>query len=384
VRFTLFAGKAACLLTAGAATAILALTGGATAAQAVTAAPKSAPVFNGGVYAIAYRGSTVYVGGSFTSATSGGRTYSRQRLAAFDSRTGALLNWAPSADRTVRALAVSGSSVYAAGDFGHVSDWRRDALVQLDAVSGAVGTFAHAVSGAPYSLAVGNGRLYLAGSFTAVDHVARGNLAAFSLTGGGLDGGWRPRADDAVHAVSAYGSQVYLGGMFEAVNGVAGTSRLASVSGTTGAVDWLFRPRTEAEVNAVTVDTAGVYVATGGQGGRAIAYTSRGAVRWQRVFDGDAAAITTLNGVTYVGGHFDHACLTASNGAHGTCTDGSVARVKLAALTSTGALSTWAPAANGVVGVRVLAVDRTRGTLSAGGDFTLINGQDRRRFATFG
>ena len=370
-------------LTVGAAAATLALAVGVTPASALRSAPRTAPEFNGGVYAIAYRGSTVYVGGSFTSAVSAGRLYSRPRLAAFDSRTGELLSWAPSADGTVRALAIVDGSIYAAGDFHAVSGWRRDAIARLDVFSGAVGSFSHQVTGTPYALSIAGGRLYLGGSFDSVDGAWRANLAAFRLSTGRLDDGWRPNADAAVHAVTAYGARVYVGGIFGAVNDVRGSPSLVAISASNGSVDRGFRPGPQAEVNAIAADDGGVYVATGGRGGRAAAFTFGGSLRWQRVFDGDAVAITTLNRVAYVGGHFDKACRTVRNGAHGACTNGSQPRVKLAAVTSSGALSDWAPQANGVIGVRVLATDRSRGTISAGGDFTLMNGHTRRRYASF-
>jgi hypothetical protein len=101
------------------------------------------------------------------------------------------------------------------------------------------------------------------------------------------------------------------------------------------------------------------------------------------VFDGDASAIVTTGGITYVGGHFDSACVTERNGLKGGCVDGARARFKLAAVTSKGQLTGWAPTANGVIGVRVLSVNHVAGTIEAGGDFTMINGQDRRRFAAF-
>lgn len=363
---------------------VLLLSGVGGAATAVGSRARSvAPTFNGGVYAIAHRGPIVYVGGAFTSATSAGKTVPRSRLAAFDARSGALLSWAPEADATVRALVSAGDSIYAAGDFHRVGGKKRDSLARLSPVSNAVGSFQHDLAGTAYALHTAHGRLYLGGSFTAVGGVPRRNLAAFTLATGKLDTRWRPSADDTVHALAAGGRRIYLGGAFHKVDEVRGTLRLAAVDGVSGAVDPAFLPKAPAEVRAIAVEGASVSVATAGVGGRAISYTDRGLVRWQRVFDGDAAAITTLAGITYVGGHFDAACTTARNGAHGACSDGSEPRLKLAAVTRAGQLTPWAPSGNGVIGVRVLAVNQATGTLQAGGDFTTIDGKDRRRFAIF-
>ncbi|GAA0536126.1 hypothetical protein GCM10010172_16860 [Paractinoplanes ferrugineus] len=342
-----------------------------------------APTFNGGVYAIAHRGPIVYLGGAFTSATYRGRIYPRLRLAALDARTGALLSWAPAADGTVRALQSAGDTIYAAGDFHAVGGQVRDSLAALSPGSGAVLSFRHTLTGTAYTLTSGNGRLYLGGSFSDVDGHRRAGLAAFTLADGELDAVWRPRADDTVHTLVSYGGRVFVGGSFHSIDEVHGTLRLAALHGRTGRVQEKFLPRPPAEVRSIAVDQAGVYVATAGLGGRAIAYSFNGAVRWQRVFDGDAATIATVGGLTYVGGHFDSACLTSRNGAHGVCVDGSQPRYKLAAVTATGGLASWAPKGNGVIGVRVLSVNQATGTLEAGGDFTTIDGQDRRRLAVF-
>ncbi|MGX6601446.1 hypothetical protein ACWKSP_04805 [Micromonosporaceae bacterium Da 78-11] len=101
------------------------------------------------------------------------------------------------------------------------------------------------------------------------------------------------------------------------------------------------------------------------------------------MFDGDAQAITTLDGTVYVGGHFDKACTTTNNGSKGLCTDGSVGRGKLAAIDAQGNLLTWAPPANGVAGTRAMASSQALGSISAVGDFTLVGGSTRKRYAGF-
>jgi hypothetical protein len=369
----------------GGAVAAVALAGtGVAGAAVVGTSAHLSPQFNGSVYAIAYHGDTVYVGGSFTSAVIDGHLVHRDRLAAFDTRSGDLLDWAPTANDTVRALAVSDGSVYAGGDFTEVSGHRRDRLAEINGSSGAIGTFSHQVTGIPQALAVGNGKLYAGGSISRIDGSPRSRLAAFSLYDGAIDRGWQPTTDDTVHALAFAGNRVYLGGTFHRTDGTRSTLRLSAVDASTGALIRGFRPSPPAMVHSIAVDSHGVYAAMGGQGGRAAAYTTTGQTRWTRVFDGDVQGIAVLDGTAYVGGHFDHACTTARNGAQGTCSGGSQSRIKLAAVNGDGTLNGWAPQANGIVGVRTIVVDPVRRTVAVGGDFTTIGGKAQKRYAFFG
>ncbi|SNT64976.1 protein of unknown function [Asanoa hainanensis] len=373
------------LIASVAATAALLTPGSPALAAVVKVTPDPLPTFNGTVLATAYAGDTLYVGGDFTSVTAGGRTVTRNRLAAVNARTGALLNWAPAADGTVRAIAASGRAVFVGGAFTAISGTHRDGLARLDAGNGAVhNSFKQSLTGMPYSLAVANGRLYAGGTMTSLNGQAIHRLAAFDPNTGAAVAGWRPRADDTVESVVAVGRRIYVGGQFDSIGGASGTRHLAALT-TGGAVDTGFTSRASEVVHAVAVGASGIYAAMGGPGGRLGAFTTSGAARWTLTMDGDAQAVAVLDKVVYIGGHYDNVCKSARTGDKGSCIDGNIRRIKLAAANeSGGALLPWAADGNGSSGVHTMAASGSLHKVVAGGAFTTIRGASRARLAQFG
>ncbi len=361
---------------------------GAPAAVAAVPLPSPTPErtvgFDGLVYASAYVGSTVYLGGSFRNAIVDGRPVPRKRLAAVDSRTGELLPWAPAADGTVFALKASGTALYASGKFTTVGKQPRPGLAGINLTTGAVGALRHTVKGVGYALATGGGRLYLGGTFSAVDGRSARNLAAFRLSDGTLDTGFDAGTDGQVKALTAAGSRLYVGGGFRSVNGAAGTARFAALRLADGQVDTGFRPATPYLAFAVTVAPGRIYAALGGPGGRVAAYRPDGSLVWSTVTDGDVQAITHLGGAVYAGGHFTVACPRPSTSATAWCPATLRSQPKLVAFdAATGWKLDWNPRSNGRWGVLTMNADAALGTIAVGGEFTAFGGLKRPHFALF-
>src|SRR5207247_1985017 len=89
---------------------------------------------NRDVRALVVSWSTVYVGGNFSMI--GG--LARDNIAALDATNGnAIAPWNPGANSGVLALAVSGSTVYAGGGFWTIGGQPRQFVAALDATTGA-------------------------------------------------------------------------------------------------------------------------------------------------------------------------------------------------------------------------------------------------------
>ena len=369
-------------------TIMLVVAGTPTAAVAavplVSATPARSVGFDGLVYASAYVGSTVYVGGSFRNAIVDGRLVPRKRLAALDARTGTLLPWAPATNGTVLALTRWGPSLFVSGKFTTVGGQPRAGLAGVHLTTGAVGPLRHTVKGEGHALAASGGRLYLGGEFSAVDGRPARNLAAIRLSDDTVDAGFGGGADGAVKALTVRHSRLYVGGGFRRLNGADGTARLAALRPADGQVDTGFRPVAPYLVFALTVTPDRVYAGLGGPGGRVAAYRLDGGLVWNTVTDGDVQAITHLNGTVYAGGHFTVACPRPSRTATSWCPATLRSQPKLLAFdAATGWLRDWNPRSNGRWGVLTMNANTAHATIAVGGEFTAFAGQSRPRFALF-
>ena len=333
------------------------------------------PDVNDQVLALAVSGSTVYLGGFFSTINGGAAT--RNNAAAVDATTGTDTGWNPDLNNEVRALAVSGSTVYLGGDFSGAHSVNgpagptRNYAAAVDATTANDTGWNPDLNNSVNALAVSGSTVYLGGLFHGA-HSINGptgptrNYAAAVDTTAGTDKGWNPNFKFQVYTLAIAGSTVYVGGDFAGPNSVNGTltrNFLAQVDATTGtATGWDPDP----SYDTLAVAVSGSKVAAGGdfstlrakpRNNAAALNTSDGTVSaWNPNINGVVFALRLVGSTIYLGGFF-----------HGpNSVNGNTLRNNAAAVdATTGAVKPWDPNVSSFV--QALAVSGS--TVYLGGAF---------------
>ncbi len=301
-------------------------------------------------------------------------------------------------DGTVHAVIVAGDRMYIGGAIASVTAGGVTRTGRLFGINLVTGTFLWQVDtcigdtmGEVRALSLSGATLYVGGDFDCVRGVNRSHLAAINVNTGAAAANWgsgsntAPQPDGPVHALARTvdNQMLYIGGAFGMV-GSEPRSHLAGVNPPTGAVQpW--SPDLDGVVRALAVDATNARVFAGGEFGMvggaarpglaAIGMTTAAPTSWNPGLQGLDPAVHALllaDDRLYVGGEF-------------TGVDDEP-RANLAAFDIEGAGITLgaldAPVGGGAV--RALALDSERLRLYLGGDFTSIDGEPRNRLAALG
>ena len=309
-----------------------------------------------GVYTLAVSpdGSTLYVGGLFNKVNG---SY-RDNLAAFNTSTGALTSWQPSAYGKVNAIAASpnGQEIYIGGGFNELGTSGSTAGIQTRNYAGAVDS--------------------------------SGNLLP-----------WAPVLDNALTtiAVDPDDSQVLVGGYFGNINGVfqPGAGAVDPVNGTTN-LPWGANivpddsSCSPPAVKTIVISNGVAYLGSEGTGGGcfdgdfAVSLSSSGdSLVWQNACLGATQSLVVINGYLFKGSHA-HDCAYAPGGFPqvNNNSGGWVTHHLLDQSLTDGSLGHWTPNDDDtLLGPRAMATDGKQ--LFLGGDFENVNGKPQQGFAIF-
>jgi PKD repeat protein len=279
-------------------------------------------------------GDTVYVGGNFQNARPAGagkgeKVVARSNFLAYDLKTGALLDYAPSFNGQIRSLAVSpdGKRLYAGGSFTQVNGVARYRLAAFDVPTGTLDTgFQPEINATVNDVSASDTGVYVAGALTTVGKQARPNFAAVDVrTGAVLPWAPQPKAGGNVSwttgksiLVAPDSKKVIVSGTFWTMNGSSAPGRgMAALDATTAAIlPWkvnstLKNGTTEASsFMDLTSDGTSVYGAGfqngAGDGlfeGTFKASWADGSLEWMTNCHGDSYSIAASQGAVYTASH---------------------------------------------------------------------------------
>jgi hypothetical protein len=159
-------------------------------------------------------------------------------------------------------MAISGSTLYLGGSFTYINGEKRNRLAAINKYTGKLLSFNPDITVTSgicniNAIALSGTNMYVGGRFSSVSGVARNNLASFNTETGQLQP-WNPDANNLINSISIYGDDVFVAGSFTAVSGST-RNRIASVNKTTGALQSA-NPNMSGLVLAGIIDGSTYYV----------------------------------------------------------------------------------------------------------------------------
>ena len=227
-----------------------------------------APGVNGLVAALERVGNTLFVGGWFTTVNG----VSHPNLAAIDATTGELLSWGSGASSGVQALSAVGDTLFVGGEFRTIHGVQRSSLAAVSASTGEVLPWAVTFAGSPFAqgtpyvscIEQDGGRLYIGGDFNAIEGVATGSFAAIERATARLVPGSYPVGYGTTD-ILVHGGRIYVSGPFSAVSSAGEANGLVALSRSTlQLVPWApERPRWKRLGSAIAASGDRVFVGEG-------------------------------------------------------------------------------------------------------------------------
>ena len=329
---------------------------------------------NADVNDILVQNNTIYVGGAFT--TIGGTT--RSRIAALNTSNALATTWNPNANNIVNKIALNADNLIVAGTYNTIGGLSRNGIGAVRLTDGLITDWnpnLFSDKSIPISvnaLALSGSILYAGGNFSTANSSSRNNVAAVDAqTGKLLD--WNPGTNGAVRAIYADDKNVYLGGEFTTVSGTITKNYIAQINVSDGKpTGW--NPNANGKVNAFTFDNGNLYV--GGEftniGGAtrnrlaALSPVNGSATPFNPNVNGNVHTLTVGEQILYIGGEFTTINAQTKN--------------RLAAYDlTTNTVTSFNANSNGIV--RALATANQK--LYVGGDFTNIFASDRAKFVEY-
>ena len=293
----------------------------------VSADALPAPQIDGVVWTQLVVGTTVYVGGQFTTARPAGAapgvdTVRRSSLLAFDITTGALKSaFAPMSNGVIYSIvgAADGKHLYVAGTFSKIGSVVKSRIAEIDGTTGAVvGSFKVSVNNTVKALARRGNTLFFGGQFSIASGQPRQEIGALNATTGALTS-WAPRASGGVVtslALPPNGGKIVVGGAFTTLNGSSnpgyglGAVDLATARTVPFHVDSIVRNGGKnSAITSLTATPTGLYGTgyTFGSGGNFEgtfrADWNAGDLTWIEDCHGDTYDSAVVGGVVYTAGH---------------------------------------------------------------------------------